>query len=107
MMKTVAINSGHSIRVEPDNFESMAKGYKTYDIIKIKKDMKVGDRITFIEVEDDTSNIATGREIAGEIRYLSPLGVKRGYIAMAFKKFSISNRSDFGKFDRATSKGVF
>lgn len=107
MRKTVAINSSHNLRVEPKNFESMAKGYKTYDIIKKRKNIKVGDRIILIEVEGDIDSKATGREIVGEITYLSPLGVKQGYIAIAFKKFSINNRSDIGKFERGRKKGAF
>lgn len=104
MRKTVAINSSHNIRVEPDDFESMAKGRKTYSIIKKRKDMKVGERVIIVEVEDE---MATGREIVGEVTYLSPLGVKRGHIAISFKKYSISHRSDIGKFERGRKKGAF
>lgn len=87
-MKTVKIPITHKLRVRPKDFEACAKGRKNFLIQKNKRDFKTGDNIVLMEF---TGSTYTGREITGEITYITDHEQKEGHVVFSFRKWSITS----------------
>lgn len=102
-LKKVKIKKNHSIKVLPEYFKEIIKGKKSFEIRNNDRDYKVGDLIVLKEFDGTTY---TGREVMAEITYITDFAQQEGYVVFSFKKFSVTNRKDVGKFERGYKKGV-
>lgn len=101
MRKTVKVKGSHNLKMTPEFFEAVKKGKKTFEIRLNDRDYKIGDRIILKEYQ---SKKYTGREIIGQITYITDYEQKEGYIVFSFKKISITSRKDDGKYERGYKK---
>jgi hypothetical protein len=102
-LSKVELKQNHNLKILPQYFEAVAKGLKTFEIVFNDRDYKIGDRIILMEFDGNTY---TGREVAAEITFMTNYEQKPGYIVFSFRKYSVTNRKDVGKFERGYKKGV-
>lgn len=84
-MKTVKIPKSHNLKTLPIYFEAAAKGIKTFEIRKNDRNFEIGEQISLLEHD---GLVYTGREIRGEIIYITDYEQKKGYVVLGFRKWS-------------------
>lgn len=75
----------HKLKILPEYFIAVALGYKTFEIRKNDRDFKVNDVIFLQEWHPDIKDF-TGRQVAGQITYITDYEQKEGFVVMSFKK---------------------
>lgn len=102
-LNKVELKQNHNIKILPQYFEAVVKGLKTFEVRYNDRNYKSGDRIILMEFDGNTY---TGREVTAEITFMTNYEQKPGYVVFSFRKYSVTNRKDVGKFERGNKKGV-
>lgn len=83
----------HELKIDPQYFEAIADGRKTFEIRKNDRNYKVGDRLVLREYDSSIFKCAhtcdchryTGKEIKCAVSYITDFELKEGFVCMGIK----------------------
>lgn len=74
----------HKIKINKQYFNAVLEGAKNFEIRYNDRNYHVGDKILLQEI--DSKRNYTGREVSGEITYITDYEQKEGFVVFGFKK---------------------
>ncbi|MEI2365753.1 ASCH/PUA domain-containing protein [Niallia circulans] len=74
----------HHLKIQPEYFDSVSKGTKSFEIRKNDRNYKVGDVLLLQEYLPSESKF-TGRVIDRKITYITDYAQQEGYVVMGIK----------------------
>lgn len=74
----------HELKIQPEYFNAVLMGTKTFEIRKNDRGYKVGDMLILKEWVPDTQKY-TGKELARRVTYITDYQQKPGYVVMAIE----------------------
>ncbi|MEY8346445.1 ASCH/PUA domain-containing protein [Niallia circulans] len=74
----------HHLKIQPEYFESVSKGIKSFEIRKNDRNYKVGDVLLLQEYIPSEAKF-TGRVLDRKITYITDYAQQKGYVVMGIK----------------------
>lgn len=72
----------HRLKIQPEYFEAVCDGRKSFEIRKNDRHFRVGDRLILQEYNPETQQY-TGRVIERRISYITNYAQQENYVVMA------------------------
>ncbi|AYV74482.1 DUF3850 domain-containing protein [Bacillus sp. PK3-056] len=74
----------HHLKIQPEYFDSVSKGIKSFEIRKNDRNYKVGDVLLLQEYIPSETKF-TGRVLDRKITYITDYAQQEGYVVMGIK----------------------
>ncbi|PAD85461.1 RNA-binding protein [Niallia circulans] len=74
----------HHLKIQPEYFDSVSKGIKSFEIRKNDRNYKVGD-VLLLQVYIPSEMKFTGRVLDRKITYITDYAQHEGYVVMGIK----------------------
>ena len=82
----------HNLKIDPDYFEAVSAGVKTFEIRKNDRNYKVGDYVDLREF-DRQQQCYTGASVLKQIGYITDYKQREGYVVFSLREIYLSGHN--------------